>query len=263
MSVSIHPTAIVEDGAQLGVDVTIGAFAFIGADVELGDGCIVRPRGTVVGYTKLGEACIVDTGAVIGGAAQILGAQDSEASRLWVGDRVEFRENVTIHRGSPAHDGVTRIGDDSYFMANTHAAHDCQIGAKCVIANGSQLGGHVTLGEQVWVGGGVAAHQFSRVGDHGFVGGGSILVADVIPFGSVVGNHAHLAGLNINGLKRRGFSKADMKGLRAGYRALFSGDGLFADRVKHVAKEFNSDPLVMKIVDFINSGRDRALCLPR
>ncbi|MEL7545668.1 MAG: acyl-ACP--UDP-N-acetylglucosamine O-acyltransferase [Pseudomonadota bacterium] len=263
MSVMIHPTALVEEGAQLGVDVAIGAFAYIGADVQIGDHCIVNPRGTVVGCTELGEACKVDTGAVIGGPPQILGFQDSSDSRLWVGDRVEFRENVNIHRGSPAHSGTTRIGTDSYFMANTHAAHDCQIGSKCVIANGSQIGGHVSLGDQVWVGGGVAVHQWSRVGAHAFVGGGSTLVADVIPYGSVVGNHAHLAGLNINGLKRRGFTRDDMKTLRAGYRALFFGDGMFADRVEAVAKAYESNPHVMNIVSFIRSGRDRALCLPK
>lgn len=263
MSVRIHPSACIEEGASLGEDVEIGAFAFVASTAQIGDRSVVHPRGTVAKNTEIGQDCLIDTGAVIGGAPQIVGFDDSADSRLWVGDGVQFRENVTIHRGSPAHSGVTRIGSESYFMANSHAAHDCQIGEKCVIANAAQLGGHVKLGDQVWVGGGVAAHQWSRVGDHAFVGGGSILVADVIPYGSVVGNHAHLAGLNINGLKRRGFSREDMKGLRAGYRALFSGDGLFADRVTDVANEFAANPLVMNIVSFINSGRDRALCLPR
>jgi UDP-N-acetylglucosamine acyltransferase len=263
MSVTIHPTAIVEDGASLGTNVTVGAYAHVGANTSIGDGCHIHPKGMVVGRSTLGENVQVHPGAVIGGAPQVLGYQDSEESRLEIGDRTTLREHVTVHSGSPEHGGLTKIGSDCYFMSHTHAAHDCVIGDKNVIANNTHIGGHVTTGEQVWMGGACAIHQFCRIGDHAFVGGGSILVADVIPFGSVVGNHAHLAGLNVVGLKRRGFSRETIKAIRAGYRMLYAREGTFTERLEDTARTFSDVAEVMQIVDFIRNNKNRALCLPR
>ncbi|MEL7231110.1 MAG: acyl-ACP--UDP-N-acetylglucosamine O-acyltransferase, partial [Pseudomonadota bacterium] len=236
MSALIHPTAIVEDGAELGMDVRVGAYAHVGAEAQLGDGCIVHPKAMVIGRAKLGANVQVHPGAVIGGPPQVLGYQESEESRLEVGENTILREHVTLHRGSPAHGGLTKVGRDCFFMAHTHAAHDCIIGDKNVIANNTHIGGHVTTGEQVWMGGACAVHQFCRIGDHAFVGGGSILVADVIPFGSVVGNHAHLAGLNVVGLKRRGFSRETIKSIRSGYRMLYAREGTFTERLEDTAR---------------------------
>ncbi len=263
MSVSIHPTAIVEDGAQLGADVTIGAYAFVGAQVQLGDGVTVFQKGTVIGRTILGEKVEVHSGSVLGGTPQVLGYVDSEESRLEVGAGTIMREHTTLHSGSPSHGGLTRVGEDCLFMVHTHAAHDCQIGNKCVIANNTHIGGHVTVGDQVWMGGACAVHQWCRIGDHAFVGGGSILVADVIPYGSVVGNHAHLAGLNVVGLKRRGFGRKTIHDLRAAYRLLYAKEGTFTERLEDTAETFAEVPEVMEIVDFIRSSKNRALCLPR
>jgi len=263
MSVEIHPTAIVEDGAQLGTDVQVGAYAHIGPQVQLGDGVTIFPKAMVIGRTVLHEGVEIHPGAVIGGGPQVLGYKPSDASRLEVGARTMMREHTTLHTGSPEHGGLTKIGSDCLFMAHTHAAHDCVIGDKCVIANNTHIGGHVAVGDQVWMGGAVAVHQFCRIGDHAFVGGGSILVSDVIPFGSVVGNHAHLAGLNVVGLKRRGFDRKTIHDLRAAYRLLYAKEGTFTERLEDTAETFADTPEVMQIVTFIRTSKNRALCLPR
>ncbi len=263
MTVTIHPTAVVEDGAELGVDVQIGAFSYVGPNVTLSDGVVLHPKATVFGQTLLGEQVEIYPGSVIGGPPQVLGYKPSAESRLEVGARTVMREHTTLHSGSPEHGGLTKIGTDCLFMAHTHAAHDCILGDKCVIANNTHIGGHVTVGEQVWFGGAVAVHQWCRIGDHAFVGGGSILVADVIPFGSVVGNHAHLAGLNVVGLKRRGFSRDTIRGLRSAYRMLYAKEGTFSERLEDTAATFAESAEVMQIVNFIRSSKNRALCLPR
>ncbi|MHA7858419.1 MAG: acyl-ACP--UDP-N-acetylglucosamine O-acyltransferase [Henriciella sp.] len=263
MTVSIHPTAIVEPGAQLGENVSIGALAYVGADVQLGDNAVLHPKATVFGHSRLGADVEVFPGAVVGGPPQVLGFKQSNESRLEIGDRTVLREHTTLHTGSPEHGGVTQVGSDCLFMAHTHVAHDCVLRDKCVIANNTHLGGHVTVGEQVWFGGAVAVHQWCRIGDHAFVGGGSILVSDVIPFGSVVGNHAHLAGLNVVGLKRRGFSRETIRSLRSAYRMLYAKEGTFSERLEDTAATFAEAAEVMQIVNFIRNSKNRALCLPR
>ena len=263
MSTNIHPTAIIEDGAQLGEDVSIGAYAHIGARAILGDRVTVHPKGMVIGRSTLGEDVEIYPGAVIGCGPQVLGHKPSDESRLEIGARTIMREHTTVHTGSPSHGGLTRIGSDCLFMAHTHVAHDCIVSDKCVIANNTHIGGHVQVGFQVWIGGAVAVHQFTRIGDHAFIGGGSILVADVIPFASVIGNHAHLAGLNIVGLKRRGFSRETLHTLRAAYRSLFAEEGTFTERLSDTATRFADSPEVMQIVHFIQTSQKRALCLPR
>ena len=263
MTVTIHPTAIVEPGAELGDNVSIGALAYVGPDVVLGDDVTLHPKSTVFGHTDLGEGVELYPGAVIGGPPQVLGYKQSADSRLEVGARTVLREHTTLHTGSPEHGGLTKIGSDCLFMAHTHAAHDCVLGDKCVIANNTHIGGHVTVGHQVWFGGAVAVHQFCRIGDHAFVGGGSILVADVIPYGSVVGNHAHLAGLNVVGLKRRGFSRETIRSLRSAYRMLYAKEGTFSERLEDTAVTFADLEEVMQIVGFIRSSKNRSLCLPR
>lgn len=263
MTVTIHPTAVVEQGAELGTDVSIGAMAYVGPNAVLKDRVTLHPKATVIGHTVLGEAVELYPGSVIGGPPQVLGYQGSAESRLEVGARTVLREHTTLHTGSPEHGGLTKVGDDCLFMAHTHAAHDCILGNKCVIANNTHIGGHVTVGEQVWFGGAVAVHQWCRIGDHAFVGGGAILVSDVIPYGSVVGNHAHLAGLNVVGLKRRGFSRETIRSLRSAYRMMYAKEGTFSERLEDTAAAFADSEEVMQIVTFIRDSKNRALCLPR
>lgn len=262
MSVFIHSTARVEDGASLGDGVEIGPFCHIGPQVELGAGTRLHGSVTISGRTRLGEACEVFPGAILGGPPQILGQAPTSDCRLEIGARTILREHVTAHVGSPDHSGVTRIGPDCYLMIGVHVGHDCAVGENCVIANNVPLAGHVRLGDNVWIGGQAAIHQFTEIGAHAFVAGGAILVGDVIPFGMAVGNHAHLAGLNITGLKRRGFSRQDIRTLRGAYRALFEGEAAFHSRLAAAAETYAAEPLAMRMVDFARASRKRPLCLP-
>lgn len=262
MTTSIHPTAIVEDGAKLGEGVSVGAFAYIGAEVTLGDGCQIHQRATITGRTELGANVEVFPGAVIGTPPQILNFKDDGTSRLIVGASTVIREHVTIHSGSPAHGGLTKVGANCLLMVDVHVAHDCIVGDKCVLANNVALGGHIVVEDQVWMGGLAAVHQFCRIGQHAFVGGGAIVVADVIPYGSVIGNHAHLAGLNIVGMKRRGFSRQSIHDLRAAYRMLFAKEGTFSERVKDAEETYGECAELMQIIDFIRASKNRSLCLP-
>lgn len=262
VSIEIHPTAIVEEGAELGEGVSIGAFAYIGGKVKLGDNCRIHQRATVTGRTDIGADVEIFPGAVIGTAPQILNFKDDGTSRLTIGEGTVIREHVTVHGGSPAHGGLTSVGSHCLLMVGVHIAHDCHVGDKCVFANNVALGGHIVIADQVWMGGLAAVHQFCRIGQHAFVGGGAIVVADVIPYGSVIGNHAHLAGLNIVGMKRRGFSRQSIHDLRAAYRMLFAKEGTFSERVKDAEETYGDCKELMEIIDFIRASKSRSLCLP-
>ncbi|MEL6386003.1 MAG: acyl-ACP--UDP-N-acetylglucosamine O-acyltransferase [Pseudomonadota bacterium] len=262
MSVSIHPMANVEPGAELGDGVTIGPFAHVGAEVILGAGTTIHNHASVVGRTELGEACAVYPNSSIGGAPQSLGFKPDPASRLRVGARTVFRENTTAHAGLPKHSGTTEIGSDCYFMHGSHVGHDCHVGNNCVLAALVCIGGHCTIGETVWMGGLCALHQFTQVGDHAFIGGGSVVVGDVIPFGIVAGNKAALAGLNVIGLSRRGFSRDRIKALRKGYKAIFRSDRHFSEAVSAASATLGDNEDVAKVLAFIEAARERPLCMP-
>lgn len=262
MSDSIHPTAIIEPGAKLGGDVRIGPFCIVGAQAELGAGTQLHGHAVVTGHTRLGANCVVHSHAVIGNQAQVLGLGPSPDAKLEIGDNCVFREFTTVHAGNPKSSGLTTIGNNCFMMVGTHVAHDCRIGHNVVMANYASLAGHIEVGDNVWFGGSCAVHQFTRIGRNAFVGGGAILVEDVIPFGSVIGNRAHLAGLNVVGLKRRGFSKEDIHEIRQAYKAVFDGDGLFQANVEAAATAFVDRPLGREIVSFILEGGSRPICKP-
>lgn len=262
MTVNIHPTAIVDTSADIAADVQIGPYCVVGPDAVLERGVKLHNHVTITGRTRLGEDVEIFSHAAMGGPPQVLGYKDSENSRVEIGARTIMREYTTIHAGSPDAGGLTRVGSDCLFMAYSHAAHDCDIGDKCVIANGAQIGGHVTVGEQVWMGGQIAVHQHCRIGKHAFLGGGAIAVTHVIPYGSVVGNQAKLAGLNIVGLKRRGFSRQTIHDLRAAYRLLFAEEGTFSERLVDTEETYSDSPEVMEIVEFIKAAKSRSICMP-
>ncbi|MEZ5998854.1 MAG: acyl-ACP--UDP-N-acetylglucosamine O-acyltransferase [Hyphomonas sp.] len=262
MPTTIHPTALVEDGARLGADVTIGPFCHVGPNATLGDGCQLRSHAVVTGHTTLGRNCVLFPHAVLGSCPQVIGFQETPESRLEVGDGCTFREYATAHTGMPKFGGLTRMGDNCYIMIGAHIAHDNHIGNNVVMANNVSLAGHIEVGDHVWFGGLAAVHQFSRIGRNAFIGGGAIVVEDVIPFGSVVGNHAKLSGLNMVGLKRRGFSKAEQMQIRSAYKAVFFGEGLFRDRLEKAAQDFADQPLAMELISFIQAGGDRPICKP-
>jgi UDP-N-acetylglucosamine acyltransferase len=263
MSACVHPSSVVHDGAVFGEGVEVGPFCEVGPKVVLGDRVRLHGRVTIMGDTQLGDDCELFPGAVLGHRAQSIGSQEVPGTGLRVGARTVFREHTSVHAGTLKDSAVTHVGSDCYFMAYSHAGHDCQIGNHCVFANACEVGGHVKIGDHVWMGGSVAIHQFTHIGTQAFIAGGAIVVSDVIPFTIAVGNRAHLGGLNLNGLKRRGFSKADMKGMRAGYKAIFSEtDQPFAARVSAAAERFADDRNVMAMIEFILKDRSRPLCLP-
>ena len=257
----IHPTAIVSPDAKLGQDVEIGAFCTVGPKVQLGDGVRLVSHVVIEGATEIGTGTTIHPFAVLGGAPQHL-AHKGEDTRLVIGERNIIREHVTMHTGTVGGGGVTTVGSDSLYMVGAHVAHDCIVGDRVTFANNATLGGHVVIGDFVFMGGLCAVHQFTRIGRYSFVGGGGVVTKDIIPYGSVWGNHAHLEGLNLVGLKRRGFSREAINALRAAYRLLFADEGTFQERLDDVAETHAGTPEVMEIVDFIRAEANRPLCLP-
>lgn len=262
MSVEIHPSSVVEKGAVLHDGVKIGPFCHVGPLAEIGEGSELVSHASVIGATKLGKACMLYPHAVLGCGPQVIGLRNPPDSRLEIGDGCVFREYATAHSGIPKFGGLTRVGNACYIMIGAHIAHDCHLGNNVVMANNVSLAGHIEIGDNVWFGGLSAVHQFSRIGRNAFIGGGAIVVEDVIPFGSVVGNHAKLVGLNVTGLKRRGFSKAEIHEIRGAYKAVFEGEGLFKERLEQAAQAFADRKLAMELIGFIQEGGDRPICKP-
>ncbi len=257
---SIHPTAIVEDGAELG-NVEIGPFCHVRAGAILHDGVILESHGVVESGVEIGANTRVSPFAVLGGPPQHLGCK-GEGARLVIGANNIIREYVTMNRGTVAGGGVTRVGDNGFFMTGSHVAHDCQVGDHVIFANGVAIGGHVHIGDHAFLGGLCAIHQHCRVGEHAFIGGCAAVTKDVIPFASAVGNHARLVGLNIVGLKRRGFEHKTLHDLRAAYKILFSGDAVFKDRLEVVRGKYVQSADVMRMLSFIDAGKSRPLMTP-
>ncbi len=261
MSVSIHPTAIVHDGAQLGEDVQIGPYCIVGPQVTLKDRVSLKSHVVVDGLTELGADCVVHPFACLGGPPQHL-AHKGEPTRLIVGERNLVRESVIMHTGTEKGGGITSVGNDCMFMAGSGIAHDCILGNNVILANQASVGGHVRIGDFVFLGGSCAVHQFARLGRYCFIGGGAVVTKDVIPYGSVWGNHARLEGLNLVGLKRRGFSRELILALRTAYRMMFAEEGTFQERLDDVLENFSEIDQVVEIVRFIRDESNRPICLP-
>ena len=220
----IHPTALIEDGAQLGAGVEIGPFCHVGPRTVLQDGVRLLSHAVVKGVTRIGARTVVHSGAVLGGEGQIRG-NDFPEGRLEIGADCVLRELVTMNCGSRKDKGVTLVGDRGYFMAGSHVGHDCVVGDDVTFANSVALGGHSQIGDGVIFGGLSAVQQFCRVGKGAMVGGITGINRDVIPYAMAFGDHAELAGLNLIGLKRRGLTRETINALRAAFRAIFYGEG--------------------------------------
>jgi UDP-N-acetylglucosamine acyltransferase len=260
---NIHATALVAPGAELSDDVEIGPYCIVGPKVVLHRGVRLRSHVVVEGKTEIGEACDVYPFAYLGGLPQHAAHKETDASRLVIGARNLIREQVTMHGGSVVGRGVTTIGDDGTFYVGAHVGHDCHVGHHVTMTNHATLGGHVVLGDYVIMGGLSAIQQRSRVGRHAFIGGLAAVNSDVIPFGIVWGNHARLEGLNLIGLKRRGFSRPVINTLRAAYREIFDAREVpFRERVEAAAVAFAGSPEVMEIIDFIRADITRPLVRP-
>ncbi len=262
MTVGIHPTAVVEDGAFLGAGVEIGPFCHVGPQVKLGDGVRLVSHVSLVGDTFIGARTRIFPFAAIGHQPQDLKYR-GEPVRLVVGEDCLIRESVTMNPGTEGGGSVTKVGPRSVFLTNAHVAHDCRIGEGVILSNNVMLAGHCEIGDFAILSGGSAAHQFVRIGTHAFIGGLAGVEHDVIPFGMALGNRASLAGLNFVGLKRRGFSHEAIHELRRAYRMLFEGKGALKERIADVAEAFPDQEAVRQIVDFLRQGGERAICVPR
>ena len=219
----IHPTALIDPTARIDSSVEVGPYAVIGPEVEIGAGTRVLSHAVIEGPTVLGRNNVVHPSARIGGPPQDKKYRD-EPTRLVIGDGNTFRECVTINRGTVQDAGETRIGDHNWVMAYVHIAHDCRIGSNTILANTTNLGGHVELGDWVILGGCTQVHQFCKVGAHAMTGTGTILLHDVPPYTMVSGNPSAPHGLNTEGLKRRGFSPETLAVLKRAYRTLYRSD---------------------------------------
>ncbi len=259
---NIDPTARVARGAELGRDVSIGPYCVVGPKVTIGDGCHLLTHVHVTGRTTIGVRTRISAFASLGTPPQSVHYR-GEDTALMIGADCDIREHVTMNIATAEGAQVTSVGDHCMFMVGSHVAHDCKVGDHVVFANNATLGGFVEIGNYVFLGGLCAVHQFTRVGDYAIVGGLAGVTLDVIPYAAVVGHRGRLAGLNRVGLKRRGFSPADIHKIYRAYRGLFFGAGTFADRFARMAAEHSGEPHVARMIDFINAGTSRQLMHPR
>ena len=258
---AIHPTAIVDPSARLADGVVIGPWCTVGPGVDLGADVHLVSHVVLQQDTSVGARTVIHPFAVIGGDPQH-GGYKGETVRLEIGADNTIREHATFNRGTPVGGGVTRVGSNGLFMTGAHIGHDAIVGDNVTMANGATLGGHTEIGSKVFLGGLCAVHQFGRVGRGAIIGGLAAVTRDVIPYGSAWGNHARLHGLNLIGLKRKGYDKGAIRRLLAAYRDLFEGEGVFAERLTKIENDCADLVEIMEIVAFIRENGRRPLCLP-
>jgi len=257
----IHPTAIVEAGAELGSDVTIGPYCVVGPKVVLGAGVVLQSHVVVTGDTRIGARTHAFPSASLGQIPQDK-KYKGEPARLEIGEDNVIREGVTMNIGTEGGGMLTKVGDRGLYMTGVHIGHDCQVGNDVVFANNGTLGGHVIVGDFVLLGGLSAVHQFCRIGPYAMVGGLTGVERDVIPYGMVVGDRARLAGLNLRGLQRNGFSTDAIRAIRQAYGELFGTVGTFAERLEAVATRYAEYAAVNEIIEFIRTDSSRGLVQP-
>lgn len=257
---NIHPSCVIEDGAQIDPTAIIGPFCVIGAEVVLGSDVELKSHVVIKGRTNIGEGTVIFSFAVIGEIPQDLKFK-GEQSGLVIGKRNRIREHVTMNAGTEGGGGMTKIGDDCLFMAGCHIAHDAIIGDRVIVVNSAAVAGHCILEDDVIVGGLAGIHQFVRIGRGAIIGAVTMVTNDVIPYGLVQAPRGELDGLNLVGLKRRGVMRADITALRAAFQMLAQGDGTFHDRAERLGAETDSK-YVKEIVDFVMGDSDRSFLTP-
>jgi UDP-N-acetylglucosamine acyltransferase len=248
----VHPTAVVDPDAELGVGVEVGPYAIVGPGVSVGDGTQIGPHVLVERNTRLGEDCRIAKGAVLGTDPQDLKFK-GEDTFLQVGDRTNVREYATLNRGTEA-SGRTVVGTDCLLMAYTHVAHDCEIGNHVIVSNATQMAGHVIIEDWAIVSGLVAIHQFVRIGAHSFIGGASRIPQNVPPYCRVVGNPPKIYGLNTVGLDRRGFAEDVRGSLKKTYRLLFQSGLNITQGIQRAEEEVDQIPEVRHLLSFIKNS---------
>jgi UDP-N-acetylglucosamine acyltransferase len=252
----IHPSALVDPAAHIGANVSVGAYSVIGAGVEIGDGTTVGSHVVIEGRTRIGRDNRIFQFASIGAAPQDKKFRGEE-SELVIGDRNHIREFATMHRGTAGGGGSTRVGDDNWFLAYTHVAHDCRVGNQCVFSNNATLAGHVEVGDHVIISGFVGVHQFCRIGAHAFIGMGVLLSGDVPPFLMVAADadtQGRPRGINSEGLKRRGFDAERIAAIKRAYRTVYVGGAPLADARARLAEQAKDSADVAAMLAFIERG---------
>ena len=262
MSDNIHKTSIIDNKAVIDNSVIIGPYCIIGPNVKIKKNTILKSNVIDNGHTEIGSDCTLYPFSVLGNPPQDLKFR-GEISKLIIGNNNVIREHVTMNPGTEGGGYLTKIGNNCLIMVGAHVAHDCLLGNNIILANNASLAGHVQVDDFAILGGLSGVHQFVRIGSHAMVGGLSALESDVIPYGSVIGNRAYLSGLNIIGLKRRGFNREVIHDLRKAYRLLFAPEGTIQERIKDVSDEFQNNEPVMDIVKFIEGSASRAICQPK
>ena len=260
---NIHSTAIVSPKAELGNNIFIGPYCIINENVKINDNCKFLANVYMEGNTTVGANCTFYPFSTIGTMPQDL-KYKGEKSELMIGNNNTIREHVTINPGTSGGGLITSIGNNCLLMVGCHVAHDCKIENNVILVNNASLAGHVTIEDFAIIGALSGVHQFCRIGKHSMIGAMSGIDSDVIPYGTVLGNRAFLSGLNIIGLKRRGFSKDIIQDLKKAYGVLFvSNEGTISDRIKEVSEDFSKNITVMEIVDFLTKEKSRSICKPR
>lgn len=249
----IHETAIIAQGAEIDSNVSIGPYAVIGEHVKIGAGTTIGPHTVIEGRTEIGRDNQIFQFASVGAIPQDLKFHGEESS-LTIGDRNKIREFVTIHLGTEDGGGKTTVGSDNLFMAYSHVAHDCVVGNHVILANAATLAGHVEVDDFAILGGLSAVHQFCRVGCHVMASGGSMITQDVVPYTIVQGDRAKTVGLNLIGLKRRGFSPEVLKTIKQAYRLVFRSGSPLEDAVAKIENELDGSPELSVFVEFIKSS---------
>ena len=258
---TIHQTSIIDSNAILGKNVTIGPFCVVGPEVILEDNVELHSHVVVQGKTRIGSETVMYPFASIGQVPQIL-KYKGEKSEVIIGKKNIIREYVTIQAGSEDGGMITSIGDNCLFMVGSHVGHDCNVGSNVVMANYASLAGHVEIGDFVIIGGLAAVHQFVRIGSYAMIGGLSAVVRDLIPFGMAVSERAHLDGINLVGMKRRGFDKHEILDVKKAVDMLFAEEGVLQERIQRVKETFAKNQAAQQIVEFMTKDSSRDFCGP-
>ncbi len=261
MTVMIHPTAVVEDGAHLGADVKVGAYSVIGPNVSIGDGTEIKPHVFIDGHTTIGKNNTFYSYSAIGGDPQSV-SYKGEPTKTVIGDNNVFRENITVNRGTEDDEGITSIGDNNLFMAYVHIAHDCRLGSNLLFSNNASLAGHVRCGDHVVLAGYTLIHQFVRIGEYSFCGVNTYCTLDIPPFMLVAGDRAITHGVNVRGMRSRGFEdKEALLELKRAYKVIYRAGHTVAGAVE-VLESAAAEPgkgvncaEVRRLVDFIKTSK--------
>jgi len=247
----VHPTAIIHEHAIIGKNVEIGPYTVIDDKVEIGDDCWIASHVVIRGSTKIGKGNKIYQFSSIGEDCQDL-KYNGEETFLEIGDNNVFRESCTIHRGTIQDESLTKIGNNSLFMAYVHIAHDCVVGDNVIIANSSGIAGHCKIGSHVVIGGHSALHQFTRVGDYAMIGGGSVVNKDVPPYFMASGSYADAQGINSIGLKRRGFDSKSIMAIKRAYKTICRQGYTLEEAKTELAKSVDDNPELKILLDFIS-----------